>query len=557
MAWVVTTGAGFALVAWADPDPLTLRGAILPLPALGVLSALLIVLAWRFGDVSGAACGVFAGWVALVLRTMLNGTPYGFAGLYGDMGRIAASATRYTVTPWSADAFVEEVPAEYPMLYPWLIGRASVLTGVPAWRLVPEAEILVTSGAVVAAYLLWARLVRPPVALGIAAAGLSAFGDPRKAFCVIAALVVTPWAILAFGASPRGRPAWWAAGLVGGVMVMTYQGFLIYAAPGLLALLALTWWRAPDRWAYMIHVALVVTCAAAVSAVYVVPYVLGALKGGQPLADLYVSPDMAANPFPFLDPTPLGLLQLAGMAGLILLRGREWWAAPMLLLLAGLYVYRVAMMARFVLDGHSGFYHYTTRMAGPLLAAAGVLTLATLLARARPGRYGAAALAVLLTGTGAVYWRTALPEDVQPWASAWPSGRHFFTGLAHRETGFPARLIRDRVAAVLGPAARPRVLSADERLFSYLPWKGYIGGDRTAANTLTRYDDRRAELARLAAIRDPAEFARASATTRFGAIDVFVLDAWRWRGITFQPAQFAGFRQFTELPERLVLLVRT
>ncbi|MEV0581665.1 arabinofuranosyltransferase [Nonomuraea sp. NPDC050310] len=556
--WLAATAAGFVLVGWIRPDPFAVRGVLLPLTVLGLLALVLVPAALRL-RVSAVACGLFAGWVALDLKTMLYGTPYGFAGLFGDMGRIAAAATRYSVTPWSADAFVEEVPAEYPMLYPWLIGRASALSGVPAWRLVAEAEILTVSGAVVAAFLLWSRLVKPPVALAVAAASLVAFGDPRKAFGVVAVLVVIPWILLTFGSPPRGRLPWWSAGAIGGLIVITYQGFLIYGSLGILALAGLTWWRHDDRRAYLLRLLKVSGVAALVSGVYVVPYLAATLAGGgQAVADLYVAPDLVANPFPFLQPTPLGLLQFAGLAGVIGYRRTAWWAQPLLLLIAGAYAYRVLMMARFVADGHTGFFHYTSRLLGPLLVAAGVLTVATLLKRHAAREYGVAALAVVLLWAGVSYWRLALPEGVQPWAAKWPSATHFYTARAHHEPAFPAREIRARVEEVRGRGARPRVLSADERLFAYLPWRGFTSVDRTSANTLIRWDERRAELVRLAAVTDPQAFAEASASTAFGAIDVFVLRDWRWRDVSFQRGQFdpARFAVVDDLPGKTVLLIR-
>ncbi|GAA0926658.1 arabinofuranosyltransferase [Nonomuraea longicatena] len=562
--WLATTAAGFALVGYADPDPFTVRGAVLSLAVFGLLAMVALPVGLRLRGNCAVVCGLFAGWLATALRAALNGTPYGFAGLYGDMGRIAAAATRYTATPWSADAFVEEVPAEYPMLYPWLIGRASVLSGVPAWRLVAEAEILTVSGAVVAAFLLWTRLVRAPIALGIVVAGVVAFGDPRKAFGVLTVLMLTPWVLLAFGTPPRGRLQWWAAGLIGGLMVMTYQGYLMYGAPGILAVAALAWWRSGSRRAYVLHVLGVLAVAFAVSACYVVPYAWAYVTaGGQQVADLYIAPDLAASPFPFLQPTPLGLLQFAGLAGTVFYRRSTWWAAPLLCLIAGAYVYRVLMMTRFVIDGHTGFYHYTSRLLGPLLAAAGVLAVATMLRRKGWSRYAAAALSVLVLWAGVSYWRISLPEDTSPWREVWPSREHYRTAQAHREPvpgekgALPVARIERAVERAMGPGARPRVLAFDERLYAFLPWRGYLAVDRTSANTLSFWDDRRAELARLAEVTDPAGFTRASAATAFGPIDVFVLKSWRWRDIRFRPAQFShGFEVVDDLPDHTVLLIR-
>ena len=70
-----------------------------------------------------------------------------------------------------------------------------------------------------------------------------------------------------------------------------------------------------------------------------------------------------------------------------------------------------------------------------------------------------------------------------------------------------------------------------------------MGVDRTASGTLTRWDDRQAELQRLARITDPGEFARATANNQFGSIDVFVMHGagpktWNAIQATFRPEQF-------------------
>jgi hypothetical protein len=52
--------------------------------------------------VTGTAAGLFASWTVLLLRTAWHGTPFPAEGVYGDTGRLAAMATRYTVTSASA-----------------------------------------------------------------------------------------------------------------------------------------------------------------------------------------------------------------------------------------------------------------------------------------------------------------------------------------------------------------------------------------------------------------------------------------------------------------------
>ena len=90
-----------------------------------------------------------------------------------------------------------------------------------------------------------------------------------------------------------------------------------------------------------------------------------------------------------------------------------------------------------------------------------------------------------------------------------------------------------------------------------------MGVDRTASGTLTRWDDRHAELKRLAQITDPKEFARVSANTQFGGIDVFVMHSsgpQNWDAIqaTFHPGQFdpAVWTVVQGLPSDTVVAIR-
>jgi hypothetical protein len=99
---------------------------------------------------SGVGAGLFGGWVAFTLRVALHGTPYGFGGLVSDAGRLAAMANTYSHTWHLSDGIVPSVPSNYPPLFPWLVGRASALINVPAWKLLGPAEAITVSFAVVA-----------------------------------------------------------------------------------------------------------------------------------------------------------------------------------------------------------------------------------------------------------------------------------------------------------------------------------------------------------------------------------------------------------------------
>ncbi|MFC6884341.1 MULTISPECIES: arabinofuranosyltransferase [Actinomadura] len=566
-AWACTLPVAMALPGLAGDaaGPFTLRGTMLPLVAGALLlAAALAAGLWRASDaLVAASAGLFASWTALVMRAALHGTPFGFNGLYGDMARMTAMATRYGVTAFSSDGIVAGVPSEYPLLYPWLVGRTAALTGVPAWRLLGDAEVLVTSATVVAAFLLWRRLVPPGLALVLALAGLAVFHDPWKAFEVLALAVTVPWLLAAFAGPPRGRLHWLPAGVIGGLILLTYHGYLIYSAAGIAALVAIGWHGAPDRRAHLAHAGRTAGLAALIASPYLVPYGAALLSGGQVVADHFGAWAIALNPFPFLRPSFAGLLQLAGLAGLVWYRRAAWWAPPLTALVLGTYFYRLSCAVRYLLTGHTGMIHHAAVMTDALLVLAGVLTAARALPglgrrlRAVPPRgLGALGLACAAAWTGATCYEAWMPGSAgraavraagtSPVARAHaepaPDGRRDFPRALPGQGRFPVEQVRAAVESRLGRGARPRTLAYDERLFSYLPWRGYIAVDRTAALTPTRWDDRFAALRALAASGDAAAFARRSAATPFGPIDVFVLRnenagrVWTWRPLHHKPA---------------------
>jgi hypothetical protein len=151
-----------------------------------------------------------------------------------------------------------------------------------------------------------------------------------------------------------------------------------------------------------------------------------------------------------------------------------------------------------------------------------------------------------------------------------PDGRYLADLPREKVRWFPVTPIQRSVESVYGPDPRRVALSADERLFAYLPWPGYAGNVPSGSLGHTR--DRVAELRRLAGIQSPSTFAQASAGTAFGPIDIFVLretaDGWRWSSymgleddevvVFYQPEQFssAHWVVFDNLPEDIVVAVR-
>lgn len=600
LTWLASLPLAFAF-ARLGGDPFQLRTAVIPVvvAVAGVLVTAIAAHRWRADLACGIAAGLLGGWVAFTLRLALHGTPYGFDGLRGDAGRMAAMANRYAGALRSSDGIVPSVPSHYPPLFPWLVGRAAALLHEPAWRLLGPAEAITLSLAVVAGFALWRFLVPGPLALALTLPVLLSFALPEKAYEIVALAVFAPWVIATFGTPPRGRRLHWLpAGLIGGLGIALYWAFIMYGALGIGALAVLTWRQNPHRAQYLRHVALTAGVAAVAASWYLVPYAGWAmLHGSSQVDDLYQGGGISDSPLTFLAMTPLSLLELIGLAGMVWWRGRVWWGKPLLLLVGSAYAYWLIWLALFAVSGHTGLLQDTPRMTEALLASAGVLTIVEaspgvvrrLAVTTVPAGVAALALCVLAIWTAVSSWQAWMPggppvavglyqpavtgspnETTAAFTTALPDGGYPRYGPARlRQPWFPVDPVKADVGSVLGPDAAPVVLSASEELFAYVNWPGYIPVSMGAAGTNTNWPARYAALRRLARATDPATFAAASARTPFGPIDVFVLDTaagrWTWAPtdspmgpVSFSPAQFSPrtFAIFTGLPGHTVVAVR-
>ncbi|OLT46601.1 hypothetical protein BJF85_16315 [Saccharomonospora sp. CUA-673] len=432
--YLVAMTVSWLVIDAADFDPLSLRGSLAPVAAGTVVAVVAIALAARFvsDHVAGAVAGLYSGWIGMTLWTALNGTPFGHNELHDwDTIRMSALANRLTTTWGSTDAFLPGLPSEYPVLYPWLVARASELSERPTWTLVGHMEVLFISATALVAFLLWRRLTTAPVALAMAAVAPIVFTHGHKSYEILTLAVLVPWALATFAGLSRreGGLHWLPAGIIGGLFVCTYTGYLMFGAIGGLAIIAARLLR-PNRGPYLLHLLGVLVTSVVVSSWYLLPLLWAWLtQPREVVADTY--PNIAIPddpvPLPFLEPTPIGALALAGLIGLFGYRTRQWWAQPMLLLVGGIYLYWAIYMLSLVGSGHSGFLVKTPRMITMVLVTAGILTVAhagaALLRRfelAPPRGVAVAALAVLLVSSGLVAWNTWMPGDPKGFADALP-----------------------------------------------------------------------------------------------------------------------------------------
>jgi hypothetical protein len=608
--WLAGTVVAFAVVRLGRFDPMSVRAATMPVSLGGFGFAVLLALAWRRGSdtIMGVMAGAYGAWVALTMRAALKGTPFGYGGLVGDARRITAQAARYATTWHSADASLPGQPSDYPPLYTWLIGRASAATGTPAWQLVGTVQAVMMSATVVAAFLLWRRLVSAPVALVLATLAFVADANPIKPYEVITLAVGVPWLLGTFANPPRGRLHWLVSGVVGGLIAITYQAHLVYMSLGVAAL---AWWTyrseaRPRR--YLGYLARVAGTAVVVSSWYVVPYLYAtATQPSSFSSDTYQSAMLGSNPLPlpFMGfASAAGVVELIGLVGLVWLYRRVWWARPLSALLLGTYAFIVVASLRFAVTGHNMFFHYAAGTVAGLLVTAGVLTVVDavrlltergadadgavgpgpLAARTATLRRVVAVVTVGFVASQALAaWHTWSPTIVP--AAGWPHVAADATkpaDLAQQETPpdgstlpygpvvtaasptvdgwLPVDLISAAVTTRLGANARPVIVSADDRLFAYLPWYQWVAFSPTTSPGLAQWAKRDAFIRSLATQSDPTRFAEMCAHTPFGAIDAFLLrtsgTGLRWRDLTFSQGQFSGQFDQVPLPNDYVLYVR-
>ena len=169
LTWLVLLPLGDLGVRRFDLNPFRTQGVAAPVAYAMIGGILLLGLAMLIRDewFAGVAAGMFSAWCGITIAANLVGTPYGYGSMGGDAGRMAALVTHFSTSWVPTDAADPALPPEYPPLYPMLVGRVAAVTGHQAWSLLGTAQALVISASILAAFLLWCRLVPTPVALAL------------------------------------------------------------------------------------------------------------------------------------------------------------------------------------------------------------------------------------------------------------------------------------------------------------------------------------------------------------------------------------------------------
>lgn len=596
LTWAVGLVIGVLTVRGLGRNPLTSAGVVLPL-ALGIpvgIAIFALAAAIQRTWLVGVAVGAYAAWVGTTIAAALVGTPFGYGIIAGDAGRMSALVMHFSETWHPGDAADPSLPPEYPPLYPMLIGRVAAWTGRPGWTMLQPAQIVVTSFAVVAGFLLWRRLTSDVAAFLVSCTVFTSLAEPSKGNEILSLSIYLPWLLGTFAVTGRDTsitrlipPSWKrpaplhpvVSGIIIGLIVPWSPQVLFLSLIGLVLVAGYTLRGAERearrpilvRWAITVGVALVV------ASWFVIPLAKAYLTGQvEVVADLWLGSPLVVEPFNIINPhrVILTLLQLAGLFGIVAQLRRAWWSAPLALYLGGVIIERALMLIRFSASGHAFMLYYVAASIGYALNAAGVLTLLQvwrwaqprLAARAMSVRpLGVTLVAVLVSTAGYGAWAVWAPNPrgvldnvtapATPYNTAMlahaerlPNGRKVHFPAPKSPPGFPSDRVAAFVEGALGHDADPTAISANQAIFAFYAWGDWLMPNRVAASGLTRWDYRHGLLKRLATTTDSAAMADGLARLPYGPVDVLILrvndsgptTTWRFGDIAFDPQAFSG-----------------
>ncbi|WP_210648957.1 arabinofuranosyltransferase [Nocardioides sp. SYSU D00065] len=510
-----------------------------------------------------AEAGVVLGAALLAGLSMaaLDGTRWGWYGLFADSAFRTQMATRYAEGVALVDYGYRGLPAYYPPAVGWIQGRVADLTGMPGWAAVRPVQIAVGAAVPVLAYGLWLRVVGAPRAAAVAVLTALWCAHPQKPDEWVVLTCLVPWWLLAVRdvrtpGSPRPRA--WALGIVLGLLVLvhTYY-FLPLGIATLLALgsdvLARRRGRSPRL--PLPRALGIGAVALLVSSPYWAGAVLARLRLPSDSLQLRYAKPGGNEPVVVPDPwEPVGLAVLCGLAWLAWAAWRRWRGGRDDLLAGGLALALAGALATLGVGAlleraDVGVLAFKTNdLLEMLLVTCGVLggahLLGHLLGRVRPGvprRLASAAAAVaaaVATGTAthhvAVDWATGSPALVAN-TTRYPDGLRP-AGAGDLEQQVPVLFVRaddppaadvlagwDRLRPAL-PRSRTVLVTSRVDLLATTPVHGFLAFKSIYSHPNGRFEDRVELLREVAACPNPACAAGLLRDNPYDRVDGLVLE---------------------------------
>ena len=233
LALGLMVGALLLAAPAADGDPTV--DVIVQLCLAGAVAAGLVVLLTPAGpDLTAATRGwlvvaLVGAFLATGAALVLSGSDFPPLGVALDQGFRAASVTKYAHTVDLVDFAYRDLPAFYPPLFFWVLGRAAAWLGVEPYEALKTGVLLSALVAPIVSFALWRRVTRDVMVALAVAVGALAFQDWYEPYAWLAVVAFVPWwlrFVLQVGAPAPARPATIVgASLVGAAILCTYHYF--------------------------------------------------------------------------------------------------------------------------------------------------------------------------------------------------------------------------------------------------------------------------------------------------------------------------------------------
>ena len=325
----------------------------LQLLLVGLTGAILLLFTRPFSpqrrtDLLLIALGLFF-FVGLALR--LKNTPFTVGGINGDARFYTTYVTKMAAYGGYGDMFYRDLPAYYPPLYYFILGRVADWFNLEPFRVMKFGLFAVVLGLPFATAWLWRRLVDVRL-VGMGALVMLVYPDWFKPNEWIALACIIPWWLHwvdnLTGYQPPTRWAWlrwWlVGGLIGSLIFQLY--FFWFFVGGVTLLVKLGWWlgwRRQDQALRrrVINSVLMLGVTALLSSIFWGPYLYSMYTTGgwQPLQNRFFGESKTAFPLPFLEPSWSAVVYGGGLLYLILNAGQDRLARGLLWLVGGFYAW--------------------------------------------------------------------------------------------------------------------------------------------------------------------------------------------------------------------------
>ena len=477
-------------------------------------------LTWGF-ELVPAAAGVVA---ATALVGALAGTSFAPGGLSGDQTFRTAAVTRFADSWHNADFTAKDLPSFYPPAYFWALGRFAAVFEIEPWRMLKVGAVVTALVVPMLAFVMWRRVVSERIAALAAVVPLVVenFYEPYSWLVIVA--FVPWWLEVACGLRRPGQPPGspMLLGAIGALMLVTYWYFFTVGMVALAVKLALDQIDGRLDGRQLRTTATVSAVTAVLSAWYWLPLVVSVAGADHPesLGNRWFSPSHPDLPLPMLDPSPAGVICLAGIVYLAFAYRRDAVARGLTVLLAGTYAwYLIGALAA------EADHPLLTFRAKPLiptiLLTAGLLAIVRLadLAAPRLGRNEITRVVVAVGVVSGVYAAHGFIDDVRD--SSYSESARAATPPDESPPTPSAAELQHLIESRVGRHAV--LLSGRIDVLALYPNHAFVAWDAHYAHPASEFGQRIDFLTELARSSDPSTFRRLVQNNPYDTIDAFVL----------------------------------